>query len=152
MAEMVANAIPGLWGYVSIHFVLSARGPVVIEVTPRLSDLYLALRETRHVNLVELSLDLLRRATPRTAPVPIIPWLTTIVPLGFVAGTALFAMLNVVDLAPARQLFAWSALVGATANLAVLAAPDFATALACRFLSGVRVMALDCPHDSRVFL
>ena len=72
-------------------------------------------------------------------------WLTTIVPLGFVAGTALFAMLNVVDLAPARQLFAWSALVGATANLAVLAAPDFATALACRFLSGAAMAGVYPP-------
>ena len=77
MAEMVANAIPGLWGYVSVHFVLSPRGPVVIEVTPRLSQPYLELREARHVNLAELTLDLLRRATPRNMPVPIIPWLTT---------------------------------------------------------------------------
>ena len=72
-------------------------------------------------------------------------WLTTIVPLGFVVGTALFAMLNVADIAPARQLFAWSALVGATANLAVLAAPDFSSALGCRFLSGAAMAGVYPP-------
>ena len=72
-------------------------------------------------------------------------WLTTVVQLGFVAGTALFAMFNVADLAPARQLFAWSALAGATANLAVLAAPDYASALACRFVSGAAMAGVYPP-------
>ena len=72
-------------------------------------------------------------------------WLTTIVQLGFVVGTALFATLNVADLAPARELFAWSALAGATANLAVLAAPDFGSALACRFVSGAAMAGVYPP-------
>jgi MFS family permease len=63
-------------------------------------------------------------------------WLTTIVQLGFVLGTAASAVLNLADVVPAKKLFAWSALAGATANLGLLAAPDYPTALACRLLSG----------------
>ena len=63
-------------------------------------------------------------------------WLTTIVQLGFVLGTATSAVLNLADVVPAKKLFAWSALAGATANLGLLAAPDYSTALACRLVSG----------------
>jgi len=44
-------------------------------------------------------------------------WLTTIVQLGFVAGTALTAALNVADIVPSRTLFAASALAGALVNV-----------------------------------
>jgi MFS family permease len=63
-------------------------------------------------------------------------WLTAIVQLGFVAGTAVSAVLNLGDLLPARRLFAISALLGAAANAALVGAPDFGTALALRFLIG----------------
>jgi len=63
-------------------------------------------------------------------------WLTTIVQLGFVLGTATSAVLNLADVVPAKKLFAWSALAGATANLGLLAAPDYSTALACRLVCG----------------
>src|SRR6266487_2221205 len=43
-------------------------------------------------------------------------WLTTAVQLGFVAGTACAALLNLADLVPARAYFAVSALLGAVAN------------------------------------
>lgn len=72
-------------------------------------------------------------------------WLTSVVPLGFVAGTALVAMLNLADIVPARQLFAWSAIGGATANLALLAAPGFATALGSRFLAGAALAGVYPP-------
>src|SRR5690349_4085150 len=36
-------------------------------------------------------------------------WLTTIVQLGFVAGTALTAMLNLADIIPSKRLFATAA-------------------------------------------
>ena len=49
-------------------------------------------------------------------------WLTTIVQLGFVAGTAISALLNVADLVPARLLFASCAMVGAIANTMLLTA------------------------------
>jgi MFS family permease len=63
-------------------------------------------------------------------------WLTTIVQLGFVAGTATSALLNLADVVPARVLFSLSALAGAGANAALLAAPGYASALASRFLVG----------------
>lgn len=64
-------------------------------------------------------------------------WLTTIVNLGFVAGTALSAMLNLADVVPARRLFALSALAGAVANALVLTADGLGAALVWRFLTGV---------------
>jgi MFS family permease len=63
-------------------------------------------------------------------------WLTTAVQLGFVAGTAGAAVLNLADLLPARMYFGCSALLGAAANAVLLAAPGFGGALACRFLTG----------------
>lgn len=63
-------------------------------------------------------------------------WLTAIVQLGFVVGTATSAVLNLADVVPARRLFALSALAGALANASLLAAPGFSAALASRFVVG----------------
>jgi len=63
-------------------------------------------------------------------------WLTTMVQLGFVAGTAVIAVLNLADLWPARGLFAACAVAGAAANLALIAAPGYAPALGLRFFTG----------------
>ena len=63
-------------------------------------------------------------------------WLTGAVQLGFVAGTATAAILNLADLWPSRAYFAGAATLAAAANLALLAAPDYATALATRFAVG----------------
>jgi MFS family permease len=63
-------------------------------------------------------------------------WLTTVVQLGFVCGTAVAAVLNLADLIPASTLFAVCAVLGAIANAAVLIVPGFAPALAVRFLTG----------------
>jgi MFS family permease len=62
--------------------------------------------------------------------------LTMTVQVGFVAGTALAAVLNLADLLPARSYVAAAALLAAAANAAILLAgtPDFA--LATRFLTG----------------
>jgi MFS family permease len=43
-------------------------------------------------------------------------WLTTVTQLGFVAGTAVSATVNLADVVPSRRLFAWSALCGAIAS------------------------------------
>ena len=63
-------------------------------------------------------------------------WLTSAVQLGFVAGTAVAAVLNLADVISSRALFALSALGAAAANAALLAAGGFAPALASRFLTG----------------
>ena len=63
-------------------------------------------------------------------------WLTAIVQLGFVAGTATAAVLNLGDVVPARRLFSVSLVAAAVANLALLAARGFGEALVSRFLIG----------------
>ncbi len=67
---------------------------------------------------------------------PHLGWLTTAVQLGFVAGTACAAFLNLADLWPARVYFAAAALLAGIANLALETAPDYGTALATRCLTG----------------
>ncbi len=63
-------------------------------------------------------------------------WLTTVVQLGFVAGTATAAVLNLADLIPARRYFAGAALLAAAANAALIRTPGLGAALVCRFLIG----------------
>jgi MFS family permease len=63
-------------------------------------------------------------------------WLTTMVQLGFVAGTAAAAVLNLADVVPARGLFAASAALAAVANSILLVVPGYGAALAVRFLTG----------------
>jgi len=72
-------------------------------------------------------------------------WLTTIVQLGFVAGTAVAALLNLADLVPERTLVAASALAAAAANALLLAAHGFPGALAVRFLTGFFVAGVYPP-------
>ena len=63
-------------------------------------------------------------------------WLTTIVQLGFVCGTAVAALLNLADVLPSRWFFAVAALAGASANAALVATDQFTVALALRFATG----------------
>jgi len=63
-------------------------------------------------------------------------WLTTIVQLGFVCGTAIAAVLNLADVIPAGRLFSTCALLGAAVNAAILGAPGYSSALMLRFLTG----------------
>ena len=65
-----------------------------------------------------------------------IAWVTTVVQLGFVCGTAVAAFLNLADLLPSRVFFAASAVLGALANAAVVATDRFAIGLLCRFITG----------------
>ena len=64
-------------------------------------------------------------------------WLTTAVQLGFVAGTAIIAVLNLADTLPSKWLFSVSAMLGAGFNAALLAAGGFPMAVASRFACGV---------------
>jgi MFS family permease len=63
-------------------------------------------------------------------------WLTAVVQLGFVVGTAVSAVLNLADVLPARALFGGSALLAALANLALLSASTYHAALVSRFATG----------------
>jgi MFS family permease len=77
-------------------------------------------------------------------------WLTTAVQVGFVAGTALSALLNLADVVPARRLFAGAAVAGAAANAGLLALPAaparaYPLALACRFATGLALAGVYPP-------
>ena len=63
-------------------------------------------------------------------------WLTTIVQLGFVVGTALGAILNLADVLPSRAYFALSAFLAAASNGVLLSVDGFYEALPARFLTG----------------
>ena len=63
-AEEVVGAIPGLKGYVGIDMVLTGRDAVVIEVNPRLTTSYVAIRRVLRENLAVLILDAVRGALP----------------------------------------------------------------------------------------
>jgi MFS family permease len=63
-------------------------------------------------------------------------WLTTVVQLGFVAGTAVAAVLNLADVLPSRWYFAGSALAAAAANATLLLVPGFELGLVARFATG----------------
>jgi MFS family permease len=63
-------------------------------------------------------------------------WLTTVVQLGFVAGTACAAVLNLADIFPARSYFAASALIAAAVNTMLVVAPSYGVALLLRFFTG----------------
>lgn len=65
-----------------------------------------------------------------------VSWLTGAVQLGFVAGTAMAAILNLADLIPSRWYFAASAATAAAANAGVLLCDGFEAALALRFATG----------------
>ena len=66
-----------------------------------------------------------------------VAWLTTIVQIGFVVGTALAAILNFADIWPSGRYFGISAFLAAGANAALLIAPTFESALGLRFLTGL---------------
>jgi MFS family permease len=66
-----------------------------------------------------------------------IGWLTSVVQLGFVVGTALAALFNIADIVPARWYFAAAAIAGGLANLGLLAVDSYAAALVLRFATGL---------------
>ncbi|HET7563418.1 MAG TPA: MFS transporter [Gemmatimonadaceae bacterium] len=63
-------------------------------------------------------------------------WLTAIVQLGFVAGTAAAALLNLADVISSRAYFAGAAALGALVNAALLIVPGYRSALVLRFATG----------------
>ena len=63
-------------------------------------------------------------------------WITTAVQLGFVAGTAFVAVLNLADILPSKVLFAVAAVLGAASNAALLSVGGFSGAVVTRFFCG----------------
>ena len=63
-------------------------------------------------------------------------WLTPMVQLGFVFGTAAAALLNLADVLPSKWYFTAAALAGAVLNAAILGTNSFAITLVFRFFTG----------------
>jgi predicted ATP-grasp superfamily ATP-dependent carboligase len=70
LAQQVAAAVPGLWGYFGIDLILTDAGPVVVEVNPRLTTSYAGLREALGVNPAALVLSLSSRDEFRMPALP----------------------------------------------------------------------------------
>ena len=69
LAQQVAAAIPSLWGYVGVDFLLTAHGAVVLDVNPRLTVAYAGLHASIGCNPAGLVLDLLKQpALPEPMP------------------------------------------------------------------------------------
>ena len=61
LAERVAKAIPGLWGYVGIDLIDSAdKGPLILEINPRLTTSYVGIKQATGINVAEQCLALLK--------------------------------------------------------------------------------------------
>jgi MFS family permease len=72
-------------------------------------------------------------------------WLTTSVQLGFVAGTALAAVLNFADVIPARTYFTGAAVLAALANAGLMIAPGFEAGVVLRFMTGAALAGVYPP-------
>ncbi len=64
LAAAIAAAMPGLFGHIGVDLVLTAEGPVLLEVNPRLTTAYAGLGEALGVNAAALALDLLADLPP----------------------------------------------------------------------------------------
>ena len=63
-------------------------------------------------------------------------WLTTAVQIGFVAGTAAAALLNLADIVRSKSFFTATAFLAAGSNGLLLLAPGLPSALLARFMTG----------------
>lgn len=61
LAQKIASAVPGLWGYVGVDIILTAAGPVVLGIYPRLTASYAGLHASIGCNPAGLVLDLLQK-------------------------------------------------------------------------------------------
>jgi len=80
LAQQVAAAIPTLWGYVGVDFVLTEHGAVVLDVNPRLTAAYAGLHASIGRNPAALVIELLKG--PGAMPPPLSARRTVSVDLG----------------------------------------------------------------------
>jgi predicted ATP-grasp superfamily ATP-dependent carboligase len=68
LAQPVAAAIPSLWGYVGVDFVLTEHGAVVLDVNPRLTAAYAGLHASIGRNPAGLVIELLKGPAAMPGP------------------------------------------------------------------------------------
>lgn len=60
LVDRVAAAMPGLWGYIGIDIIDTPdRGPLILEINPRLTTSYVGIRQATGINVAEQVLRLL---------------------------------------------------------------------------------------------
>lgn len=64
LARAVVAALPGLRGYVGVDFIVTAQGPLVLEVNPRLTLSYVGLSRSLSCNVAALVLNQLTQQEP----------------------------------------------------------------------------------------
>lgn len=64
LARAVMAALPGLRGYVGVDFIMTAQGPLVLEVNPRLTLSYVSLSRSLSCNVAALVLNQLAQPEP----------------------------------------------------------------------------------------
>jgi predicted ATP-grasp superfamily ATP-dependent carboligase len=66
LSDAIAAAVPELWGYAGVDGILTAQGPCILEINPRLTTSYVGLRQATGVNPAACVLELARTgALPR---------------------------------------------------------------------------------------
>ena len=60
VADIIAHALPGLWGFVGVDLILDPQ-PRVLEINPRLTTSYVGLREAYGINPATWLLTLLNK-------------------------------------------------------------------------------------------
>ena len=69
LAQGVAAALPGLFGYVGVDVIAGPGGPMIVEINPRLTTSYAGLRRATGLNVAAAVLDLAR--DPPVPPKPV---------------------------------------------------------------------------------
>lgn len=59
LVDQVAQAMPGLWGYIGIDLIETEQGPVILEINPRLTTSYVGIQKATGVNVAEQVLRML---------------------------------------------------------------------------------------------
>jgi predicted ATP-grasp superfamily ATP-dependent carboligase len=60
LAKDIAGVLPGLQGYVGVDVIVSDKGPLVVEINPRLTTAYAGLRQSLGSNPAEWILSIFR--------------------------------------------------------------------------------------------
>jgi predicted ATP-grasp superfamily ATP-dependent carboligase len=60
LASQVTAAMPELWGFVGVDFIITPDGPTIVEINPRITTSYVGLKESIGINPAGLVLDLAR--------------------------------------------------------------------------------------------
>jgi tyramine---L-glutamate ligase len=69
LVDRIAEAIPDLYGYAGIDLIESERGPLVLEINPRLTTSYAGLRRALEINPARLVLELPESLDESFAPI-----------------------------------------------------------------------------------